>query len=197
MFPQGNAMGTATTYSGSDSISKAPFLLSKLGAPFVTGSVMSLNHPSTPSTRAPCMLIREAGPGQQRQAHSTQDCQGQDVNITKGTAVKMVLTNCFSSNTKGRTQLLSLPWLESCVVSIRYPGWKKEDFLLCYVHVVCMHVCMYRCVGSHAHGSLRLNVMRLPCRVSQLKPEFTNMASLVCKLTLGRLSNLPSTGMTT
>lgn len=30
-----------------------------------------------------------------------------------------------------------------------------------------------------------------------LKPEFTHMASLVCKLTLGRLSNLPSTGTTT
>lgn len=30
-----------------------------------------------------------------------------------------------------------------------------------------------------------------------LKPEFTYMASLVCKLTLGRLSNLPSTGTTT
>lgn len=50
---------------------------------------------------------------------------------------------------------------------------------------------MYVCTGVWVHMS------GTSLQGLSLKPEFTHMASLVCKLTLGRLSNLPSTGMTT
>lgn len=87
--------------------------------------------PLHPFTRAPCMRIWEAGPGQQRQPHSRQDCQGQDVNITKGTAVKMVLTNCFSSNRKAEpSYCLWQGWEAVLFLSGTLDGKKKFFFFV-------------------------------------------------------------------
>lgn len=63
---------------------------------------------------------------------------------------------------------------------------EERSFSSFHVYVVCMHVCMYRCVGSHVRdfpaGSL-----------TKARIHAYGFSSL----TLGRLSNLPSTGMTT
>lgn len=116
-------------------------------------------------------------------ALSTQDCQEQEVNITREQLWKW--TQQIVPPTAKQPPAAIPTELESHAVSITYPGRKHLKSFTSFMCIVCIHVCMCMCVGPHAREGLGLNVRRFPCNL------FTG--SRICLLDLCFLSLLSST----